>query len=257
MSPQRPQAQPSRRQVLAGLGLTAAGVLASQAFPAPAQAATRYLHDDTALRGQGKLYSGSANRAGCDTAASSDCPGPGRLSAYWGGLYVHSTTANRLRTGPFSGCGASFPGNGNTERMRWASTVGWAPEYRFTGRIFVYDISARPDPWTGLVFHPVHINNCNNYFIRIWERDNPRLTFARETNDAETAITRVPFPTPALNRWHDYRIDVLPGSRVRFYWNGALVLDATDPARAFTGGPVGMRLDYFDTVLQDTRVYVP
>jgi hypothetical protein len=163
-----------------------------------------------------------------------------------------------LRTGPYGGCGATFPGNGNTSRMRWASTSGWAPEYRFAGRIWVYDVSARPDPWSGLVFHPVHISNCNNYWIRIWERDQQQLTFAREVNDVETAITRVHFPTPALNRWHEYRIDVLRGSRVRFYWNGALMLDATDPTHTFKrGGPVGMRLDYFDAVLHDTRVYVP
>jgi len=169
MSNSRHQPRASRRQFLAALGLSAGAALVSQVVSAPADAATTRLHGDVAQRGQGKLYSGSANKPGCDTAASSDCPGPGRLSAYWGGLYVHSTASNMLRTGPYAGCGATFPGNGNTSRMRWASTSGWAPEYRFAGRIWVYDVSARPDPWSGLVFHPVHISNCNNYWIRIWD----------------------------------------------------------------------------------------
>src|SRR4051812_35968929 len=111
----------SRRQVLTALGLSTGVIVATQALPAPAHASTSRLHDDTALRGQGKLYSGSNNSNDDDTAASSDCPGPGLLSAYWGGLYVDSTTANRLRTGPFSACGASFPGDRTTDRVRWAS----------------------------------------------------------------------------------------------------------------------------------------
>lgn len=247
----------SRRRLLGGLGMSAGAVVASQAIATPAHAATYRLHDDTTQRGQGRLYSGSPNNSGCDTANSSSCRGPGRMSVYWGALYVVSTTEHRLRTGPFTSCGTTFPGNGNASRVRWASHGSWSPEYRFAGRLLVHDISSRPDPWTGLVFHPVHRSNCDNYFIKIWERDYQRVTFAREVNDAETTIARAPFSTPALGTWHEYRIDVLAGSRIRFFWNGSLILDAQDPARAFSGGPVGMRLDYFDTVLDETRVYVP
>ena len=50
---------------------------------------------------------------------------------------------------------------------------------------------------------------------------------------------------------------MLPGSRIRFRWDGALVFDHTDPDRTFGAGPVGMRLDYFDTILAGTRVYRP
>jgi hypothetical protein len=60
--------------------------------------------------------------------------------------------------------------------VRWASHTAdsvWKPEYRFVGRLYVYDVMARPDPWTGLVLHPVHINNCNNDWIRLRERDKP------------------------------------------------------------------------------------
>jgi hypothetical protein len=216
------------------------------------------LHDDTAARGVGWLYSGSINNPGCDTAASSSYPGPGRLSAYWGGLYVDPKVRDALRTGPYLGRGTQFPKDNTQTRCRWASGPRWTPEYRFSGRIWVHDIAARPQPWTGLVFHPVHISNCDNYWIRIWERDQPGLTFAREVNDDETTIIRVPFPIPALSTWHNYRIDVLPGSRIRFHWNGSLILDAVDPTASFSGGgPVGMRLDYFDAVLVDTRVYQP
>lgn len=247
-----------RRRFLTLMGLSAGAVVGSQAIIAPAEATTWRLHDDTSLVGLGNLYSGSLNNSGCDTAASSDCPGPGNMSAYWGGLYVNSTVENRLRTGPFTSCDAPFPGTGNTDRMRWASSLSWEPEYSFTGRILVNDISPnRPEVFTGLVFHPVHISNCDNYYVRIWERSEDILTFAREVNDAETILKRVPFSQPALGAWHDYRVEVLPGSRIRFIWNGQLVLDEVDPAQAFSGGPVGMRLDYFDTVLDETRVVKP
>ena len=29
----------------------------------------------------------------------------------------------------------------------------------------------RPDAWNGLVLFPVHLDNCDNYWIRHWERD--------------------------------------------------------------------------------------
>lgn len=250
----------TRRRVIGLAGLSVGAVAAGAVTPAAvsALAVTDYLHRDTDRRGEGRLYSGSVNHPGCDTAHSADCPGPGLLSAYWGGLYVHSVPAHRLRTGPFTGsCGARFPGSGAVDRLRWATTRSWAPEYRFAGRLCVNHIGPRPAAWTGLVFHPVHVDNCNNYYIRIWERDQPRLTFAREVDDAETLIAARPFANPTLHTWHEYRIDVLPGSRIRFHWNGALILDAVDPARAFNGGSVGMRLDHFDTILADTRVYMP
>ena len=62
---------------------------------------------------------------------------------------------------------------------------------------------------------------------------------------------------PLTRRWHDYRVDVLAGSRLRFFWDGALIFDHVDPERTFSTGPVGMRLDYFDTVMDETRVYQP
>ena len=71
-------------------------------------------------------------------------------------------------------------------------------------------------------------------------------------------ITDATLPaSPLQGRWYDYRVDVLPGSHLRFYWDGALIFEFTDPERRFSGGPVGMRLDYFDTVLAETRVYQP
>jgi hypothetical protein len=161
-----------------------------------------------------------------------------------------------------------WPGTGNTDRVRWAShTVDsvWNLEYRFVGRLYVYDVLARPDPWTGLVLHPVHINNCTNYWIRLWERDEPdHVVWGREVNNAEHWITEATMPQnaknpdgPKLGEWHDYRVDVLPGSRLKFYWDGVLIFDATDSAHTFSRGPVGMRLDYFDTILDETRVYQP
>jgi hypothetical protein len=135
----------------------------------------------------------------------------------------------------------------------------WRPEYRFVGKLYVYDVSARPDPWTGLVLHPVHLNNCNNYWIRLWERDNPsHVVWGCEVNDQEVWITDAALPSaPQPGRWYEYRVDVLPGSRLKFYWNGALIFNFADPMRTFIRGPVGMRLDYFDTALAETRVYQP
>ena len=50
---------------------------------------------------------------------------------------------------------------------------------------------------------------------------------------------------------------MLPGNRLKFYWNGALIFDATDPEHTFSEGSVGMRLDYFGTNWDETRVYQP
>jgi hypothetical protein len=123
----------------------------------------------------------------------------------------------------------------------------------------VGDILERPQPWTGLVLHPVHLDNCNNYWIRLWERDNPaHVVWGREINDTENWIGDWTLPVPPQQeRWYDYQVDVLPGSRIKFYWNRKLIFDHTDPERTFSQGPVGMRLDYFDTVLAETRVYQP
>jgi hypothetical protein len=255
----------TRRRFLQRAGASAAAVVLTQAVPHRAEAATWLLHDDTNMRGLGKLYSGSINNPDDDTAEDATCPGPGRLSCYWGALYVNSVTAHRLRTGPYLGsCSASWPQQWGADRVRWASHTAdsvWQPEYRFVGKLYVYDFMARPDPWTGLVLHPVHRSNAYNYWIRLWGRDDTsRVDWGREVDDDESPIHpegwRLPSP-PELERWYDYRVDVLPGSRLKFYWDGALIFDAVDPERTFRRGPVGMRLDYFDTVLDETRVYQP
>jgi hypothetical protein len=159
------------------------------------------LHDDTNKVGPRKLYTGSTNKPGCDKAESADCQGPERMSCYWGALYVNSVRYPRLRTGPFiGGCDADWPGTGNTERVRWASQLGasvWEPEYRFVGRLYVSDIMDRPSPWTGLVVHPAHVDNCNNYWIRLWERDDPsHVVWGREVNDQEDWVMDTALPHP-------------------------------------------------------------
>jgi hypothetical protein len=252
----------TRRRFLQLAGSGAAAVALTQAFPRRAEAATWRLHDDTDAVGLRALYTGSHNHPGCDTGEDADCRGPGRMSCYWGALFVHSVPEHRLRTGPFPGrCDAAWPGTGTTERLRWASHASasaWAPEYRFIGRLYVYDIMPRSDPWTGLVLYPVHLDNCHNYWIRLWEREDPsHVVWGAEVDD-EHWITDATLPEPPQpGRWYDYRVDVRPGSWLTFYWDGARIFDATDPAHTFSGGPVGMRLDYFDTLLDDTRVYQP
>jgi hypothetical protein len=227
------------------------------------RSSTWRLHEDTDRVGIRKLYTGSHNHPGCDTGENADCPGPNRMSCYWGALYVNSVSLHRLRTGPFTGgCNAEWPGTGNAERVRWVSHPSasiWQPEYRLMGRLYVYDIMERPQPWSGLVLHPVHMDNCNNYWIRLWERDNPRqVVWGKEVDDAESWIGSWTLPQPPqLQRWYDYEVRVLPESRLKFYWNRKLIFDHIDPERSFSQGPVGMRLDYFDTVLDDTRVYQP
>jgi hypothetical protein len=222
------------------------------------------LHDDTDKVGPRKLYTGSTNNPGWDKAESADCQGPERMSCYWGALYVNSVRYHRLRTGPFvGGCNADWPGTGNTERVRWASHLGasvWEPEYRFVGRLYVSDIMDRPSPSTGLVLHPVHVDNCNNYWIRFWERDDAsHVVWGREVNDQERPrVTETALPQPPrTGQWYDYQVRVLPGSRLKFYWNGELIFDEIDNEHTFSQGPVGMRLDYFDTILDETRVYQP
>jgi hypothetical protein len=254
----------TRRRFLQLTGASAAAFVLAQALPRRAEAATWRLHDDTDQVGLRKLYSGSHNNPGCDSAETADCPGPGRISCYWGALYVNSVREHRLRTGPFSGCNADWPGDGSTDRVRWAShhsASGWKPEYRFSGKLYVYDILDRPDSWNGLVLHPVHMDNCNNYWIRLWERDNPRrVVWGREVNDVESRVLPAPKTLPSApqpGHWYEYRVDVLPGSRLKFYWNGELIFDETDKEGTYSQGPVGMRLDYFDTILAETRVYQP
>ncbi|MDH4147116.1 MAG: hypothetical protein OEY23_18320, partial [Acidimicrobiia bacterium] len=230
----------SRRSVLRGtLLLPAARALS--VLPGQALASRTYhLHRDTAERGQRLLYTGGDNaNAVCDTAAQTVCPGPGRLHAYWGGLYVDSVAESRLRTGPFSpgtACGSRFRGPGAVERLRWTTTEpDWRPEYRFTGRIRVLGISAdRPKPYTGLTLHPIHLDNCNNYYVRLWRRDDPTMVdLKRERGDDEEVYLRAgrpgDIPPPALDTWHTFRIDVLPGTRFRFSWNGKTVFDVADP----------------------------
>ena len=253
----------TRRQFmkLAGYSAAALPFVLSRWFRV--RSSTWRLHDDTDRVGIRKLYTGSHNPPGCDTAENADCPGPNRMSCYWGALYVNSVSLHRLRTGPFAGdCNAEWPGTGDTERARWASHLAasiWKPQYHFKGRLYVYDIMERPDPWNGLVLHPVHIDNCNNYWIRLWERDNPRhVVWGKEIDDVESWVGSWSLPqTPQLQQWYEYEVRVLPDSRLKFYWNGKLIFDHRDPARSFSQGPVGMRLDYFDTVLDETRVYQP
>jgi hypothetical protein len=252
----------TRRRVLQFAGSITAGAALTQLVPGRAEAATWQLHDDTNKRGLHKLYTGDANNPGCDTGESATCRGPGRISCYMGALYVNSVTYHRLRTGPFTACNADWTGTGNTERVRWASHLSasmWKPEYRFVGKLYVYDIMDRPDPWNGLVLFPVHLDNCNNYWIRLWERDNPsHVVWGKEVNDSESWILDATLPSPPqTGRWYDYQVHVLSGSRLRFYWNGAPIFDGTDSKHTFSQGPVGMRLDYFDTILDETRVYQP
>jgi hypothetical protein len=246
---------------LAGSGVT--GLFFMPLSSCRTESSTWQLHNDTDQVGLHKLYSGSHNHPGCDTGEISDCPGPNRISCYWGAMYVNSVRLHHLRTGPFTGeCNADWPDTGKTERVRWASHISdsvWEPEYRFVGKLYVHDILERPQPWTGLVLHPVHLDNCNNYWIRLWERDHPtHVVWGKEIDDAENWVGdwTLPLP-PQQERWHDYQVDVLPDSRIKFYWNRKLVFDHTDPERTFSQGPVGMRLDYFDTVLAETRVYQP
>ena len=253
----------TRRHFLQLAGSSAAAVVLAQAVSRRAEAATWQLHGDTDRVGLRKLYSGSENNPGCDTAEDADCRGPGRMSCYMGALYVNSVTYHRLRTGPFTGsCHADWPGTGTAPRIRWASHLSasvWEPEYRWLGKLYVSDIMGRPNAWNGLVLFPVHLDNCHNYWIRLWERDQAdHVVWGREVNDRESWILDTTLPHPPLRRqWYDYRVDVLPGSRLKFYWNGELIFDHVDPARTFSKGPVGMRLDYFDTILDETRVYQP
>jgi hypothetical protein len=61
----------------------------------------------------------------------------------------------------------------------------------------VYDIMGRPDPWTGLVLFPVHLDNYNNDWIRLWERDYPsHVVWGWEINDDEHWITDAILPHP-------------------------------------------------------------
>lgn len=253
----------TRRRLLKFASSSAAALVLMLVFSRRTKAATWRLHDDTDAVGLRKLYSGSHNHPGCDTGEDADCPGPRRMSCYFGALYVNSTKLHRLRTGPFTGgCSADWPGTGNAERVRWASHLAasvWKPEYRFVGKLYVHDIMERPAPWSGLVLHPVHVDNCNNYWIRLWERDDPsHVVWGKEVNDCESWIGDWTLPSPPeRDRWYDYQVDVLPGSRLKFYWDRELIFDHVDPERTFSQGPVGMRLDYFDTILDDTRVYQP
>jgi hypothetical protein len=62
---------------------------------------------------------------------------------------------------------------------------------------------------------------------------------------------------PQTGQWYDYQLRVSPGSRLNFYWNGELIFDEVDSDHTFSQGPVGMRLDHFDTILDETRVCQP
>ena len=132
----------TRRRVLQFAGASATVVTLTHAIPRRAEAATWRPHNDTDKVGLRWLYSGSDHHPGCDTGEHADCRGHGRMSCYWGALYVNSVRYHRLRTGPFTGdCHADWPGTGNTERVRWASHRSasvWEPEYRFVGKWFCW-----------------------------------------------------------------------------------------------------------------------
>src|SRR5688572_19038851 len=122
-----------------------------------------------------------------------------------GALYVNSVRQHRVRTGTFPGaCDAVFPGDGGAERMRWATSQAWTPAYRLAGRLFVYDIAPRPYAYTGLVLHPVHLDNCNNYSLRFWERDLTEVVFGVEADDGWERIATASMPIPATRSWHSY-----------------------------------------------------
>lgn len=53
---------------------------------------------------------------------------------------------------------------------------------------------------------------------------------------------------PQTGHWYEYQVHVLPGSQLKFYWNGELVFDEVDGQYTFSQGPVGMRLDHLDTI---------
>jgi hypothetical protein len=198
--------QLTRRRFLQVADASAATLALTQAVPRRAEAATWRLHEDTDTVGLHQLYSGGDNPPGCDTGEDAGCSGPGRMSCYWGALYVNSVTEHRLRTGPFSGsCSADWPGPGNAERVRWGSHLSasvWAPEYRFLGKLYVYDIMARPDPWTGLMLHPVHLDNCHNYWIRLWERIS-RPTSSGGGRWMTTRAGSLAPPCPPARSWGD------------------------------------------------------
>jgi hypothetical protein len=116
-----------------------------------------------------------------------------------------------------------------------------------------------PGQTHGLALHSVYLDTCHNYWIRLWELGNSlHVVWGREVNDHERWIISATLPSCLnLGLWYDYRVDVLPANRLKLYWNGTLIFDATDPEHTFSEGPVGMRLDYFDTNRDETRVYQP
>jgi hypothetical protein len=254
---------------------------------------TWHLHADTHRRTEGRLYSGTTKDASfCQTGApeEADCPGPGRISAYMGGLYVHDQRAHVLRTCDFTGdCDAPWR-DAHSQQLRWASgrAWDWAPEYRMAGRLYVNAQHARGS--NGIVFHPVHRSNCNNYYLKLWRIDDSELWSAggravwlgRETAQPGSTqsqyrhIARGLLPeAPEERVWHEYRIDVLPDATFALRWNGQPVTfeDYDHDERTFTGvrttaprdrqrwwvrgGPVGFRADHFDLLLADTRVHMP
>jgi hypothetical protein len=254
---------------------------------------TWHLHEDTHRRTRGRLYTGTTKDASfCQTGAAAEatCPGPGRISAYMGGFFVHDQEEHVLRTGDFDGwCDSPWRASFE-QQLRWASgrRWDWTPEYRLAGRVHVVAQHRRGS--NGLVFHPVHRSNCNNYYVKVWRKDDSELWSAegravwlgRET--AQPGSTRSDYriiargllpEAPAEGVWHDYRIDVLPDAAFAVRWNGEPVtfeyfdqdqqtftgVRTTTPRDSqrwwVRGGPVGFRSDHFDLLLDDTRVHAP
>jgi hypothetical protein len=52
-------------------------------------------------------------------------------------------------------------------------------------------------------------------------------------------VSRNPKGVPQEGVWHDYGVDMLPGSRLKFSWDGALIFDATAPTISSAGGRWG------------------
>lgn len=225
---------------------------------------TWHLHNDTALRGQGQLYSGSLNNPGDDTAASSNYPGPGRLSCYWGGLVVEDQAANVLRTCEFVPF-VTTPGPvrqgaiGAVDRVRWASHLSWSPAdggYALCGDVMWRGQRRRELHETyGWVLHPVHVSNLNNVFVRFLTSDG-LVCLGWEVDDVEHREMYAPMTLPAFDVWHSYELWHRPGGRFVFVFDGVTVFDHTCPTAPFgDGGPVGGRCDGFDTLMRNTRVY--
>lgn len=268
--------QLGRREFIATSGLAIAGSLFGR--PTPAYAATWHLHEDCGPARS--LY------------AAEPCPAA-KIDCYYrqGALYVRSRTLNRIRTHAFDylvqdcdsdwdDAPAAIP-----ERCRWMSLreashwIDRTGEYRFTGNLLVNGESPVEHVSSGITFHPVHHSNQNNYFVKIWapgDRSHMRGKYGIEIDGGEYFREYFDFPfawAPSNSVWHTYRLDYIDGTAtagpvIRFKFNGQYIFTwntpspqeltaAGLPADSHPRGPVGMRLDYYDVTLENTRVFMP